>query len=128
MRVEDPPPMVVVPVEAPVLIWVAKLDEWLREMGDPVEERPAKTPTPAAVTPPPVVTSKLVKSIKLVPAVVPDKMVSHPDPTEMALDVEPPVADEMERPVPEVIAVPDREAKMPEVAPLAVILRRPVPV
>ena len=54
-----------------------------------VESSPANTPAPAAVTVPPVATSKLVKSIKLVPAVVPFKTVSNPVPTLMAFSVAP---------------------------------------
>jgi hypothetical protein len=112
---EDPPPKVMVPVEVPELIWVSKLDEWLRDIELPVEERPVKAATPAAVTFPPEVTSKFVKSIKEVEAVVPAKMVSQPEPTLMALEVEPPVAEEILIPV-------------PEVAPVAAMSKRPEPV
>ena len=96
---DELPPMVVVPVDVPVLRLTAKLDEALRLTAPPVtvrpevllsnslETRPAKKAAPPDVTVPPEATSKLVKSIKLVPAVVPDKMLSQPEPTLMAVSV-----------------------------------------
>lgn len=193
---DKPPPMVVVPVDDPMLIVVSKLDDSLRDTVLPWEVKPAKTacpadvmfpvlvtskllksipavvpvsellpklmfpekvvavrefvppvidnplapviklelsipantPAPAPVTDPALDTSKLVKSMSDVPAVLPDKMVSHPVPTLMALEVEPPVADEMLIPVPLVMAVPDRDKSVPEVAVLAVTFNKPVPV
>ena len=127
-RFPEPPPINVVPVELPVLIWVSKLEVWLREMGAPELDSPAKAARPAELTFPPAATSKLVKSIREVAAVVPEISVSQPDPKDMALEVDPPVADEIESPVPEVTPVPDRLSRVPEEAELAVMVRRPVPV
>ena len=128
IKPDEPPPMVVVPVELPVFIWVSKLDEWLRLIGAPVDDNPAKAPWPADVMLPPVVTVKLVKEIKLVPAVVPDKMVSQPVPADMAFEPEPPVMLERLIPVPVVRPAADMSAIIPEVAELAMMLKIPAPV
>ena len=93
------PPMVVVPVELPVLMLTAKLEEALRLTAPPVTVRPAvlvscweetkavKKPWLPAVTTPAEVTSKEVKSKRLVPAVVPTKMLSQPEPMFKAFSV-----------------------------------------
>jgi len=111
---DEPPPMVVVPVEVPVLIWVSKLDEWLSETALPVEVRPVKTAWPPAVRLPELLTTKLVKLIRLVPAVVPEMRVSQPEPNNRAFDPDPPVAVDMLRAV-------------PVVTELASMLKRPAP-
>ena len=93
---------------------VLLLEEFLKMAApvfeDPVpsvkDEAPVNVPV-VPVTAPAELTVKLVNPIRLVPAVVPDSTVSHPDPTAMAFEVEPPVADEMLIPVPEVAPVAD---------------------
>ena len=67
------------------------------------DEAPVKLAL-AAVTPPTELTVKLVNPIKLVLAVVPDKMVSQPVPTLIALEPPPPTTEARLMPVPEVVA------------------------
>src|SRR3972149_12246191 len=76
LKTFEPPPTVTCPVDVPVLMVVAKLEFKLYD-----------TAPPACVIAPAEVTVKLVKLIRLVPAVVPDKIVSKPVPTLMAFEV-----------------------------------------